>query len=237
MSQKIKSLLSFQSNIINTVSHELRTPLTRMQFELEYLTDICHNQKQKTAIDSLNEDMDELNTLVSELLEYAKADNKTPNLQLEELSINSFIQRWRLGYKIHENGVTINFIEAEQIYNCFFDERLVTRIMNNLAGNAFRYAKSLIRISYEQTEDYILIHIDDDGPGIPGSVKEHIFTPFVQTENTTIRGMEGFGLGLAIVQQIVSWHKGQVSVADSELGGARFSVALPKKVAADQKNA
>jgi signal transduction histidine kinase len=228
MSQQIETLLFFQKNIINTVSHELRTPLTRMKFELEYLEDIGDNKEQKVSIDSLSEDVDELDNLVAELLDYARTENKKPVLRLEKTSIKHFLQRWQLGYKTHDNGVLIKVEDVDELITSSFDEKMLTRVINNLTNNALRYAKSTINICCEMTESTINLHVDDDGPGIPGKAKEQIFSPFVQSENVAVRGMEGFGLGLAIVQQIIKLHKGNVSVADSALGGARFSISLSR---------
>lgn len=230
MSQQIETLLSFQKNIINTVSHELRTPLTRMKFELEYLEDIGDNNEQKVSIDSISEDVDELDNLVSELLDYAKTENKKPLLRLEKTAIGQFLQRWQLGYKTHDNGILIKVETIDESIISTFDEKMLTRVINNLTNNALRYAKTTISICCETTNNNMHIHVDDDGPGIPGKAKDHIFSPFVQSDNIAVRGMEGFGLGLAIVQQIIRLHNGSVSVSDSTLGGARFSITLPKEL-------
>lgn len=229
MSGQIESLLSFQKNMINTVSHELRTPLTRMKFELEYLEDFADNNELTASTNSLNEDLDELENLITELLDYAKAENKKPSLHLENQSVKSFLQRWKLGYKFKDENLLIEIAEIDELVSCSFDEKLLTRVINNLVNNALRYANNKIIIKCEVIESDVFLHVDDDGPGIPAQVRENIFTPFVQSENVAIRGLEGFGLGLAIVSQIVRLHHGQVNVADSALGGARFSLSLPLK--------
>jgi signal transduction histidine kinase len=90
--------------------------------------------------------------------------------------------------------------------------------------NALRYARSEVAVRFEMTPDarYRLC-VEDDGPGVPEADRQRVFESFVQLDHTAQR-KTGFGLGLAIVRRIVEWHRGDVSVDASPLGGARFCV-------------
>ena len=227
MSGQIKSFLSFQKNVINTISHELRTPLTRVKFELEYIEDVIDDNQLTLSVNSINEDLDELDSLISELLDYAKAENRKQPLDIEQHSLRQYLNRWRTGYKCDTTNLTVDVINSEHDISCYFDEKLLTRVMNNLTNNALRYAKSKIVIQFHVTAEGVLIDVEDDGPGIPAQLQQDIFTPFTQSENVAIRGAEGFGLGLAIAEQIMKLHQGSIRVSDSDLGGAKFSLSLP----------
>jgi signal transduction histidine kinase len=81
-------------------------------------------------------------------------------------------------------------------------------------------------ILYKEGQDGI-VHVDDDGPGIPEADRERVFNPFTRLETSRNRKYGGYGLGLAIVDRVVKWHGGHVIVSDSPLGGARFTIRWP----------
>jgi two-component system, OmpR family, sensor kinase ParS len=70
-----------------------------------------------------------------------------------------------------------------------------------------------------------VIHVDDDGAGIPAPDRERLFEPFVRLDGSRDRESGGFGLGLAIVRQVARWHGGEASITESPLGGARVTIA------------
>lgn len=72
-----------------------------------------------------------------------------------------------------------------------------------------------------------LIHVDDDGPGIPRADRRRVFQAFTRLDTSRDRDTGGFGLGLAIVQRVVAWHGGRVEISRSPLGGARFTIRWP----------
>jgi len=113
------------------------------------------------------------------------------------------------------------------------DRTLFRRVMANLVENAIQAAQGAnktpeIRIGAEPRGSRAAILVDDNGPGVPESERQHIFDPYV----THREG--GTGLGLAIVRKIVIDHGGDVTVAQSRLGGARFAVELPSDIATAQ---
>ena len=75
--------------------------------------------------------------------------------------------------------------------------------------------------------EQILVHVDDDGIGIPADERERVYSPFTRLDRSRDRSTGGYGLGLAIVQLVMEQHHGQASAAESPLGGARFTLAWP----------
>jgi signal transduction histidine kinase len=103
----------------------------------------------------------------------------------------------------------------------------MNRAVGNLVQNAVRYTRKRIHIILEQCDREAVIHVDDDGPGIPENDRKRIFEPFTRLDSSRSRISGGQCLGLAIVEQIAHWHSGSVTALDSPLGGARSSIRWP----------
>ena len=107
------------------------------------------------------------------------------------------------------------------------DYRALMRLINNLLSNARVHAKQTIKIQFYNYDSQCFLVVEDDGPGIDKSKWQDVFTPFTQLDNNQRDGSKGHGLGLAIVQQIAMWHKGEITVNRSQLGGAKFTASWP----------
>ena len=107
-------------------------------------------------------------------------------------------------------------------------ENLLVHVWTNLIDNAVKFtpAGSLIRMRLQRENDELLFTIEDSGPGIPEGEQERIFAKFYQSE--TSREVEGNGLGLALVRQIVEISGGSVTVENLPEAGCRFAVRLPE---------
>ena len=104
----------------------------------------------------------------------------------------------------------------------------LSRVVQNLLDNAARHAESKVAVTVETTETgHVLLHVDDDGPGVPPERREKIFERFTRSDEARARDDGGAGLGLAIANEIAEDHDGSLSVGDSPLGGARFTLDLP----------
>jgi len=79
-------------------------------------------------------------------------------------------------------------------------------------------------VTLEQQHEQYLIHVDDNGPGIPDADRERVFEPFVRLDSSRSRESGGYGLGLAIVKRVLDSHHGSVSITTSSLGGSRFTL-------------
>ena len=101
------------------------------------------------------------------------------------------------------------------------------RVVRNLAENAAHRASGVVALSVAEVGGRAVVTIDDDGPGIEPSEREHVFDRFVRLDDARSRDSGGSGLGLAIVRAVVDAHGGGVSIAEGPLGGARVEVSLP----------
>jgi signal transduction histidine kinase len=105
------------------------------------------------------------------------------------------------------------------------------RVLRNLTDNARRHARSRVDVRAYATTDEAVIEVEDDGPGVPAADRERIFERFTRLDDARSRESGGFGLGLAIVRDIVERHHGTIEVTDAAAGpgaGARFTIHLPR---------
>lgn len=222
MSSHIQRLLRVQRDMTNAISHELRTPIARLRFGLESLKDDV-DESAFSAIDGLEGDVEELNTLVDEVLTYGKLEDGGLILHFTEVDIGEII------FSIVENNESLmsHFdievtVDSKQS-TVLADPHHLHRALQNLILNASKYAKHKVKISFECDDVSWRIDIEDDGPGIAFEDRDKVFIPFQRLDNSRTRSSGGYGLGLAIVQKIAFWHGGAVLIDGSSLGGAKFS--------------
>ena len=221
MSSHIQRLLKVQREMINAISHELRTPIARLRFGLEVMKDEV-DEGVAQSIEALEGDVEELNTLVDEVLTYGKLESGSLELNFEELSISQLVD----GILRHNHlllqhlSVDVDMSETDMV---LADEHHLSRALQNLILNAAKYAASKITITFSHDAERWQLDIEDDGPGIAFEDRDKVFIPFQRLDNSRTRASGGYGLGLAIVQRIAFWHGGAVLIDASESGGAKFS--------------
>jgi signal transduction histidine kinase len=188
----------------------------------------CDKDRQR-YLESVRADIDELDSLVNELLGYARLDREKPELELTEIALSPWIREIVDQARGQAPAVDLaqELADNEQPLRASLEPRLMSRAVSNVLRNAARYARGRIRVSYVAENASVQICIDDDGPGIPAEDRLRIFEPFTRLDTSRARTSGGHGLGLAIVKRIMQWHAGEVLVDDSPLGGARFCLRWP----------
>jgi signal transduction histidine kinase len=118
-------------------------------------------------------------------------------------------------------------VEAGEGVTVLGDEALLARVVDNLVGNALKFSPpgSHVRLGVTLRAGEALFTVSDEGPGIPEAERERVFARFVRGSGAG--GSEGLGLGLSLVHEVVTWHRGRVSVRSAEGIGSVFEVALP----------
>lgn len=239
MAIHIKRLIQSQREMTHAVSHELRTPVARIRFGLQMIEDAVSEDQRNKQIKDIDSDIEELDKLIDEILTYATLEEGTPALNFKRVDVEAILQQVKreteaLGKPVSVEHVPIKLPENDRLAEC--EERYLHRVVQNLVGNATRYADSVVRISSAVEGSMYRIEVEDDGPGIPQEQWKKVFVPFARLDDSRTRASGGYGLGLSIVQRIAYWHGGLVSVNRSpDLGGARFIFIWPRTQAVREK--
>ena len=211
MRKRILRHLNQRSEMLSGISHDLRTPLTRMKLQLALI-------KDQNLIDRFSNDIDEMEKMLNEYLQFSSESSKEQN---ERFEFNELIQSLILKF----NKEIIQFIPGKEFY--FTGRKLsIQRCLSNLIENSIKYAKK-IEIDFHQLKSNVLINIDDDGPGIPISERENVFKPFYKIDKSRSEKSSSVGLGLSISSDIIRSHGGRIELSDSKLGGLKVVISLP----------
>ncbi|MGB1256526.1 MAG: ATP-binding protein [Thiolinea sp.] len=237
MAERTQNSIRAQKELTTAVSHELRTPVARMRFALDMLSGSHDPAEKQRYLDSMNLDIDELDTLLEELLTYARFDQAGQKLQRQWVPLAAWLEQAMTGLQLLAGDKMLNR-RCENISpqtEAWLEPVLMQRVLNNLVQNALRHAQSRVEVLLWQEGSDFLLQVDDDGPGIPLHERERLFEAFAVQEDSRNKALAGFGLGLAIVKRIVESHQGEVAIAEAELGGARFLVRWPVSATAENE--
>jgi two-component system OmpR family sensor kinase len=221
MGQQITQLMQNQRELSGAVTHEFRTPLARLKFALA-----MKPVAQSDAWLGMQQDVNELENLVQEMLDYASTDARIPEMNLAEIPIKQLCQQLIDRLKgSHLSNLNVRVYGDDP--HVLADEHFIERAIENLVLNGKRYANEILDIHVIKQKDVIHICVEDDGIGVTQEMSTMIFSPFFRPDESRNRQKGGAGLGLAIVKRIVDWHQGHCYVTDSDLGGAKFVISLP----------
>lgn len=230
MTAHIQRLIESQRELTRAVSHELRTPVARIRFAVELLADTDDYDDRQSQKNYIDEDIESLNELIDEILTYAKLEEGSPKLDWEMVDLVGLIKQ--IERETNALGKPIQILTSLSGVKlpAMADRRYLHRVVQNLVGNALRYANQRVKVSASIDGDMACVCVEDDGQGIAEADREKIFVPFARLDDSRTRSSGGYGLGLSIVSRIAFWFNAELSVdASPELGGARFMMKWPIK--------
>ncbi|MCB9602583.1 MAG: response regulator [Sandaracinus sp.] len=229
---EVQALDRAKTDFFANVSHDLRTPLTLILSPLESLR---RGQPppggERAAYESMHMASRRLLSLIDRLLDLAKADAGRERLELRSTRLPQLLEAIHASFApaTLSRGVTLE-VESSVDVPIDLDPRWVDSALSNLTANALRFARSRIVLRARDLDGDVALEVEDDGPGIPEADRAVIFERFGQA-STEARKRSGTGLGLAIVREAARLHDGSASVEAGELGGARFVLRLPRRIA------
>ena len=228
MTEHIQRLIEAQRELTRALSHELRTPVARIRFGVDMLADTDDENSRWEQQALIDQDIESLNSLIDEILTYAKLEEGMPSLNLEMITLSEIVEQVATETNALGKQIKVEKNLPDQSVHAIAERRYLHRVVQNLAGNAMRYAESRIRISAGIADGLAFVCVEDDGAGIPEKDREKIFLPFARLDDSRTRASGGYGLGLSIVSRIAFWFGGRMQVDQSpELGGARFIMRWP----------
>ena len=211
MAKRINRHLNQRAEMLSGISHDLRTPLTRLKLQLAMI-------KQKDLSDKMSSDIDEMENMLNDYLQFAKTQTQetTSTVNLKDL-FNSIKSQFD-GQKL-----TINLKEEIKLV-C--RPLALKRSFENIIHNGLTYGKKVF-VKVQKGNNRALIIIEDDGPGIPEDQYKNVFKPFFRLDKSRSLNQSGVGLGLAIVEDIVNSHGGNIHLGKSEHNGLQVKISLP----------
>jgi signal transduction histidine kinase len=221
MTDRIRDMLHTKDQLLLDISHELRTPLTRMKVALEFL-------KESQAKENLRGDIEDMEKMVSEILETARQHHKYSNLKKQSVNLAELLKQKVAVFENQPPGIEIldlpSKIEAE------VDPEQIKTVFENVLSNAIKYSQpdsKPIQATCDLIESYAVIRITDFGIGIPQEELAHIFEPFYRVDKSRAKDTGGFGLGLSLCKTIMEAHDGKIEVQSKPEAGTTVCLFFP----------
>ncbi len=231
MSERLEQLDNSRNQFVSNASHELKTPLSTMKILIETLLyqDPMDTGMTKEFLNDINQEIDRLSRIVSDLLTLVNIDDGI-KLNLEELDIGALLQDQvkRLTPLARENGIELDCSVKDSL-EVNGDTLKLQQVVYNIIDNAIKYTPrgGEVHCTLARSGKTAVIRVADTGVGIPEADLPHIFDRFYRVDKARSRETGGTGLGLSIVRQFVLLHGGSIE-AKSTLGkGSTFIIELP----------
>jgi signal transduction histidine kinase len=202
------------------IAHEIRNPLSSISLNVELLEDELRgsNDEARSLIRSVLRELDRLNDIVSEYLQFSRF----PKPQLKRLRVDKVITEFARDFKPPAN-IDVELGLRADSPEVWLDDGLLRQVLENLTRNAVEAieGKGRIRIETDLIERFLVIRVQDTGIGIAADIRARLFEPFFTTK------ARGTGLGLATSQQIIFEHNGHLMVESQPGKGSTFTILLP----------
>lgn len=234
MSTKIDQSEKTETEFISSISHELRTPLTAIAGWGETLlsSEDPDPEEQKRGIEIIQREAERLSKLVENLLDFSRIQGGLFTLHVRMIDITAELEDTIYMYRsqLEKQGMEIDYFEDENVPLISGDPERLRQVFLNVLNNAARHGRSGNRISVTVTSDPndVIIKVRDFGPGIPEDELPQVKWKFYKGSSKE----RGSGIGLAVCDEIVRLHKGELIIENAQGGGVLVTIKLPRK----QKN-
>lgn len=228
MALQVRELSDARTTLFAGISHDLRTPLTRMRLALEMLS----FKPDPSLLQRLEQDIDEMNQLIGQLLDIARGLKVEVAQELDLCGwLRARAQVQRVAAAAAGANLTVHCVKGLRVHA---PPGMLTRVIDNFLGNALRYAPGPVELVGQALPPAkpgapagARVGVLDRGPGIPADQLDAVLRPFHRLEGSRSQATGGFGLGLAIVQQLAHANGWTVRLEEREGGGLAAWVELP----------
>jgi len=219
-----------KTQFFTAASHDLRQPLHAMGLFAEALRARAHDPEVAQLVNSINESVDALEGLFSELLDISRIDSGGVEVNPANFELADIFRKVRLHFEpaAFEKGLALRIRGGKHV--ALADPLLVERIVRNLVSNAIRYTQDgSVLLSCRRRGERLLLQVWDTGPGIRADERARIFEEFYQVPGAavTVEQKKGLGLGLAIVKRLCALMAVPLDLRSQEGRGSVFTVDLP----------
>jgi signal transduction histidine kinase len=230
MASALEDRIERDARFASDVSHELRSPLMTLSASIEVLEKRRDEmpERARAALDLLVEEIARFQQLVTDLLEISRVDAGQVRLEREPVDVAEMVIQV---VSASPRPVPVRIAPDATDVVIDVDKRRLVRVLDNLLDNAQKHGGGATGVSLNKVDGYVIIAVDDNGPGVSEDDRKRIFHRFARGGIAAGRrgAADGVGLGLALVDEHVRLHGGEVHVEDRPDGeqGARFVVELP----------
>ena len=229
MFDRLERSFKAETQFTSDASHELRTPVTVILAECETLERTAETTEDYVeGMTVIHRQAEQMSRLIGQLLHITRLEQGTQKTCMERGDLAALAEAVCEQQKmIAPEGVVLTFDGPESV-EARMDVILMTRLLNNLISNAFRYGSDggHVRVTVRRTGSCAVLSVSDDGAGIPPDQQEKIWQRFYQVDAARSGG-EGTGLGLYMVRQIAQLHGGTAAVESAPGQGSIFTVRIP----------
>jgi signal transduction histidine kinase len=214
MQARISRLIADRTQALAAVGHDLRTPLSRMRLRAGLIDDT-------ETREALEADIQEMDGLLESVFAYLSGDTDGAAPRMIDLAalISTLVDaNTDVGRNVTYEGPDRLFITARPV--------ALRRAISNLVDNGLKYG-GVARVSLRRDDALAIIHVEDDGPGIPEEKLQAVITPFYRLDEARARDTSGLGLGLAIVATAVEREGGTLKLSNGPQGGLHADILLP----------
>ncbi len=228
MMSQIKQLISTLQHSLDAVAHDLRTPMTRLMIRFEDIANKSENHIHKDQIFECIEEVQNINKMLTTLLEISESEIKKQSLKLTTFDVRELLMEC---VDLYEFVAEDKFGQIEIICNSVTmraDRNRLKRVIANLIDNALKYSDENVKIKLQATDsgENIRLKIEDTGWGIAQQNLDKIWERLYRVD--TSRSFHGMGLGLSLVKSIIEQHGWQIEVFSQVQIGTTFEIIIPK---------
>jgi signal transduction histidine kinase len=242
-SRQLAEASQHKSQFLANMSHELRTPLNAILGYTELILDSVYGdmpEKARAVLDRIQRNGRHLLGLINEVLDLSKIEAGQFVLALADYSLKNVVETVYTAVEqlAKEKKLTFTLDVAPDMPSGHGDERRLTQVLLNLAGNAIKFTdQGEVAIKASAANGSFEVAVRDTGPGISAADQAKLFHEFQQADNSITRTKGGTGLGLAISKRIIEMHGGRIWVESVVGQGSTFSFMLPATVKQQAKPA
>ena len=211
MAKRINRHLNQRAEMLSGISHDLRTPLTRLKLQLAMV-------QQKEQSEKMSKYIDVMEKMLNDYLQFAKTQAQEDTSKIDIVMLFNSIKNNFSNEKLTISNKDEIELEGRPI--------ALKRSFENIIQNGLTYGNK-VSINLQRGNNRVLIIIEDDGPGIPEDQYKNVFKPFLRLDKSRSLNKSGVGLGLAIVEDVINSHGGNIQLGKSKLNGLQVKISLP----------
>ena len=226
-----EALITSRKKAVHTITHELRTPLTAITGYARLMQKDCNTDKIKVYVQNIRQSSDRMREMLNTLLDFFRLDNGKEQPNISPCRIPAIIHTLETEFTpiAMNKGLALTITNQTDTV-VLTDKERILQIGNNLLSNAIKFTENggvSLRTDYDNS--ILKLIVEDTGTGMTNEEQQRVFGAFERLSNAATK--DGFGLGLSIVQRIVTMFGGTIRLESEKGKGSRFTVGIPMQIA------